>query len=536
MFALSYAETAQLALALARTLSPYASKELRGYVETSDVRAILAYSPSLDSPSDYLLESQIKAFFQKNEELDLGVDKEGAAFSAWLDAENLCRETNALLRPSSQHNLMPELVRVLERARRIIRRVLGVAPAISDLDFRFGPGATTSVTKINACPTAKFAAGISCSERLAHSGLLPSILRELPHWTAALDSHWSIDTDDWLIETVSVRVEPGRVAFVPKNWKTYRAVSTEPTLNSMAQQGLRREMERRMARYGIQISDQSVNQQLARKGSIDGSIATVDLSSASDTISTELVRSLLPSDWFFLLDSFRTGTVVVKGRIVNVEKFVSMGNATSFPLETLIFYSLVRSCCPDGTVTAYGDDICCPTEYYPVVERLLAACGFKVNREKSFSSGPFRESCGADYILGVSVRPIFFKTSDILALYALRNQLYARYPEHPGLWELVQKAIPKRLRFFGPARLGDMVLWSDNWRAHRRCKNTQSIGINCLSSKPITRRNIYPGDWVSPLYSVYTRASELSSSVGDDGYPFVTLPGGSVVRTVVYIS
>jgi hypothetical protein len=43
------------------------------------------------------------------------------------------------------------------------------------------------------------------------------------------------------------------------------------------------------------------------------------------------------------------------------------------------------------------------------VLRLLALLGMKVNAEKSFFEGPFRESCGADYFNGFPVRGVYCK-------------------------------------------------------------------------------------------------------------------------------
>lgn len=473
---------------------------------------------------------QVQALVQKNEVLDMGVDTKAAALAAWWEAENRCAETNALFRNRSGVSLLPFFAVSLERARRIIRRVVGKAPLVSDLHLHFGPGATTSVKKNNASPTTKMAAGFVCSERLLHSGFLPSLIRELPQWSGALNPVYSICEDGWLVEHHSVVIDDARVTFVPKNWKTDRAICVEPTLNSVFQQGLRLWLERRMARFGIQISDQTVNQRIAREGSTDGVMATIDLSSASDTISTELVRYLLPEDWFALLNACRSDVVILEGKTVSLDKFVSMGNATTFPLETLIFYALCKAV-SDGPVSVYGDDICVLSKDYDRVARILQLSGFVVNATKSYSSGAFRESCGKDYLGGIDVRPIFLKQSDILALYAFRNQI-CEWDDEIG--KLVDKYIPREYRFYGPPRLGHMVLHSETFPS-KFCRKTQSRGITCLSSDPIRRYNVYTGDWVSPLYSVYTRASEMDTCVRN-GFPTFVLPGGRVIRTTIYIS
>jgi len=92
-------------------------------------------------------------------------------------------------------------------------------------------------------------------------------------------------------------------------------------------------MKKRLGLFGVNLRDQSVNQRYALLGSIDGSLATIDLSSASDTVSYALVMSLLPSGWFDLLDLFRSECVEVPGGVIELEKFSSMGNAYTFELR-----------------------------------------------------------------------------------------------------------------------------------------------------------------------------------------------------------
>jgi hypothetical protein len=59
--------------------------------------------------------------------------------------------------------------------------------------------------------------------------------------------------------------------------------------------------------------------------------------------------------------------------------------------------------------TVYGDDIVCPTAWVKEVFTILDSLGFLVNKEKSFVDGPFRESCGKEYLHGVDVTPIYYR-------------------------------------------------------------------------------------------------------------------------------
>ncbi len=286
---------------------------------------------------------QALAFFQKFEPLPLGLDRERDAWEKFQKSEAACRETNSLFRGITSGNavLRSSDVRLLESARRKISVVLGQLPKWESLDLRFGPGATTRIKKSSANPMRKFASGMQCSGNLVYSGYLPSVIRELPHWATALGhSSWSIDGDGYLTERVSVEICSGRLSFVPKNAKTFRAIVVEPNVNSLAQAGLGDYIARRLRRFGVDIRDQTRNATMARKGSIDNSLSTIDLSSASDTISYQLVKFLLPEDWFRILDAARSASVTYKGHEIHLEKFSSMGNGFTFPLETLIFWAL----------------------------------------------------------------------------------------------------------------------------------------------------------------------------------------------------
>jgi hypothetical protein len=95
-----------------------------------------------------------------------------------------------------------------------------------------------------------------------------------------------------------------------------------------------------------------------------------------------------------------------------------MGSALTFPIESMVFLTLCflgiekglgrRITLKDvirhtGRVRAYGDDLIVPTADAVAVSETLVHYGFKVNENKSFSRGNFRESCGKEYFRGVDV-------------------------------------------------------------------------------------------------------------------------------------
>jgi hypothetical protein len=173
--------------------------------------------------------------------------------------------------------------------------------------------------------------------------------------------------------------------------------------------------------HNIDLSKQpNRNKYLARGGSVNGEFATIDLRSASDTISTTLVQHLLPRELFSLLDLIRSREVEVDKQWVPLHMFSSMGNGFTFPLQTLIFAALVRAAYKvlglsprtawlECNYSVFGDDIICHKSAYNFVCQVLEGCGFFVNDQKSYNTGSFRESCGGDYFKGFDIRAVYLR-------------------------------------------------------------------------------------------------------------------------------
>lgn len=224
----------------------------------------------------------------------------------------------------------------------------------------------------------------------------------------------SIDPDlfDHKIRSKSLIVNNNKVSFVPKTAKTHRGIAIEPLLNGLVQKGIDTYMRKLLARVGIDLSDQTINQEYAKSGSLgfmgEDDFVTIDLSSASDSVSIGLVKNLLPPAWYELLNATRSHAYEIDGTFGRYHKFCSMGNGFCFPLETLIFSAICHACNaghPGHDFLVYGDDIIVRQKHGPTVLNLLKYCGFRPNANKTFLEGPFRESCGADWYHGQDVRP-----------------------------------------------------------------------------------------------------------------------------------
>lgn len=348
---------------------------------------------------DYLVTS----ILSKNPRLPTNINKRDVAIAKFLAAEADCKEANSRISLflEDPHIVDPDIRDVLFSSQRFIQNILGKFPTRKDLKFaeenmRFGPGATTSVSGI-------------VTQGKKYSLRTPEVTsRLLPFRTFCFPDLWKQNCP-----VVSIR-DSSKLAVVPKNAKTDRVICIEPDLNIFVQLGIGALMKQKLLRFGLDLSSQDRNRELASRAHKDR-LATVDLSSASDTISREAVWLLLPFAWSDLLHFTRVDSTELDGEIVHLEKWSSMGNGYTFELETIIFYGVCLAVCeslnlPVDNVSAYGDDLIIPVEALSLLQRTLNFLGFKVNSEKTFGEGPFHESCGADYFLGHNVRPVFLRS------------------------------------------------------------------------------------------------------------------------------
>ena len=445
------------------------------------------------NPRDYSLPLRFRDDYQavsflKKTPLEIeGVDPLMASKEKFFESEVSCGETNARFRAlcaGTKHSTSPRVIAVISAAAQEVQRVLGSSVNSREwLDAcRFGPGAfnhsearglTSLYDKLQVSP--------SVSHDMAEIGAL--LVQSQPQWARSV-TNCEIEGFWPLVKREDLDLVPGnRIAFVPKTAVTHRTIAIEPLMNVYAQLGLGKLMRRKLRlKCGLDLDDQVPNQDMARRGSIDGSLATIDLSSASDTVARELVRFLLPHEWFERLDLCRSKVGYLDGKWLRYEKFSSMGNGYTFELETLIFWSLAISCVQlleldPFEVRVYGDDIIVPSLAYDLLIEVLTFCGFTANSSKSFREGPFRESCGKDFYDGLEVRPFFQKESlnEVQTLFRLANGIRRQaFKRASSLgcdatlrrpWLSVVKAVPRPIaqNLRVPAHAGDSDGICSNW-------------------------------------------------------------------------
>jgi hypothetical protein len=308
------------------------------------------------------------------------------------------------------------------------------------------------------------------AERLSYNRKYDSM-----HWTTRLEHVFPHMR--WMYPSYSVGLsepfgsvdirEPGaetpvRVVTVPKTLKAPRVIAMEPTCMQFVQQSVSQALMREIESDSligsmIGFTDQIPNQEMARVGSLDGSLATLDLSEASDRVSNQHVLELFSPSTFLseIVQACRSRKADVPGfGVIRLAKFASMGSALCFPVEAMVFLTVAfmgiarelnTPVTPrlisqfKGSVRVYGDDIIVPAEFAVSVSKTLDLLGYKVNTTKSFWTGLFRESCGGDFYAGNRITPVKLRTEipegrmhaeNVVSFSAFRNQLF-----RAGYWK-----------------------------------------------------------------------------------------------------
>lgn len=334
-------------------------------------------------------------------------ERQSVAFSQTLadEAANL-RTNSRILSDSTFHRWGLRWDTVVSVARGIIADLVGEHHSGIYEAGRFTSGAAVGFNYDRRDPWYKFNSRVTVTPAAARRTI--ALIMSTPLWRATCEARYGSNPLNW------VEIVDGNIGFtVPKNAKTERFACKEPTGNMLLQSAIGAHFRRSLRHAGIDLNDQSRNRRMARQASIDGLHATIDLASASNSVTLALCYLLLPSDWYGACASARCPTGVVGGTHVKWEMMSSMGNGFTFELESLLFYALSESVRrltrTHGRISIYGDDIVAPTACVHALISVLGYAGFRVNKEKSFVSGPIRESCGGHYHNGSDITPVYIR-------------------------------------------------------------------------------------------------------------------------------
>lgn len=290
---------------------------------------------------------------------------------------------------------------------------------------------------------------------------------DFANWPAKLESKFPYrlcGTTASDMETMPINHEvASRLISVPKTAKSPRLIAAEPTEHQWCQQLVKGfmvdELRRLFGKEFICFEEQSLSQNMALRASLDRSLTTIDLSSASDRLSCWTVERIFRKKLSLLtaLHAARTRYIRMPSGYgdshIKLRKFASQGTATTFPVQTLVFLIIALGCSIKGPVNwtgirklsgkvrVFGDDIIAPNDRYEDITAVLTELQLKVNSTKSFVGGFFRESCGLDAYKGYDVTPV--KPTVVVpsgpssrqAVLDTSNNLFAK-----GLWNAAKAA------------------------------------------------------------------------------------------------
>lgn len=346
-----------------------------------------------------------------------------------------------------QSQLSETTFRVLQKARHIIKEILSaVALPGEEAPYRFSTRATVGCPASDAYLDHKLAGEITGSHE--H---LEWFKQHLNHSVILSDSLEKCSPPGGPIFT---RCTSLPLIGVPKSFKSYRLISPNTLVGSYYTYGVGQVLVEALKLAGLDIRKlQRIHRRLAERFSKRGGTkyVTADLSSASESYTWDLICRLCPREWLHVLEKgrlryFRYGD----GNETYYCSFMAMGIGFTFPLQTLLFYGIIKACRvlmgKGGFESVYGDDLIYRRDLHPVVKSVFQEIGFQLNADKTFVDSDFRESCGGDYLLGCDVRPfspegehrLLSKRSYESELYKIYNGLLQHWPE---------EALPLTLRY-----------------------------------------------------------------------------------------
>jgi hypothetical protein len=416
---------------------------ITGKLRARDYKGLSGVS-SLFDPAKQGAESlrallQVEAFFKKNA---IFSDRDACvshALSSFLTSEKNCAVTNNRLEHYSESDVHSIHI---ERMISTIGRCLGSFESfLTEIPrhWKVGSGATLALARKKSFPNVRLRRYVQCNAPC------------LPYLNAAR-SYMGLRPQ------VGGTTPFNRVEFVPKSWKTHRTIACEPEGNSFMQASFDSYLRKPLIQhFGVDLRHQDRNQQLAYEASLSGQLSTVDLEAASDSLSLNLVHLLFPREWAKFLCCIRSPFGRLPSGIIRYEKFASMGNGTTFPIETLVFAAACEAL-GSKQFCVYGDDIIIETDLVPFLVSLLAYLGFNVNSDKTHTSGFYRESCGHHYYKGEYITPLYIRDLDRrkpnLSLFV--NNLWRMVPFEGKVWARAVN-ISQHFKLRPSPQLGDML-------------------------------------------------------------------------------
>ena len=382
-------------------------------------------------PSIFKMEAQLEALFKRYRfKTDVYTDEELSkrTFDTFMEGQ-------LRLAQNAWRDMPLRTFTVVQRARKIVKGILdGFLPTPDETVCRFSTRATVGSAARDAYLDHKL------------FGPLTGSPEHVKWFNTHLNSH------SYLASTLNKCAESSVPVFescdslplvgVPKSYKSLRLISPNTLIGSYYTYGLGKILVEALRNEGLDIAKlQGRHKVWAMQASKHRKWVTADLSAASESFLWSLINRLCPRHWVRALDKGRLRSYTLNKRRYHYCSFMAMGIGFTFPLQTLLFYALVKAVCElskvDGLVSVYGDDLIYPRQVHKIVATVLQDLGMKLNEDKTFVQSNFRESCGGDYYHGVDVRPFspegqcqqLSRRNYEAWLYQMANGLFARWDQ-----------------------------------------------------------------------------------------------------------
>jgi hypothetical protein len=344
------------------------------------------------------------------------------------------------LRVASHLCVKPSSYIVLQTARRIIKDALKEYDIEEHINAcRFGKNASVGSPFAKSYLDLKICKGPLTGSPGHIQWFKDHVLPDDKILSGVLRRHRPAGLDSAYVECSSLPQQ-----FVPKAFDKLRGITPNTLLGSFYTYGLGVVLRDRLEENcGIDLAtQQSLHAKKVVRASVTRVLVTGDLTSASQSITSWHVKKLFPYKWYKALNFGRITDISMNGTNSYSATFAGMGIGFTFPLQTLVFYSILKAIQElfgkTGFISVYGDDLIYPRTMHEYVVPIFEDLGFIFNASKTYSTEYFRESCGSDFYRGVDCRPVSpagadqssFRTSHIANLYKLRNNLTRKWDMH----------------------------------------------------------------------------------------------------------
>lgn len=213
---------------------------------------------------------------------------------------------------------------------------------------------------------------------------------------------------------------------VPKSYKAYRIIAPEDSYHNMIfGQAMRYAYSvfKAKSKYSslINLEDQDINREACRLGSLTDELATEDITHASDSI-TIFHLDAFPDSYREFIQKHRAKYAARGNKKVILLTALTSGNPLTFFTESMFFLAcallatdIVKPWCKKvHKPFTYGDDMVIDSQASGALAMIFDNLKINLSESKSFVTGAYRESCGAEYYKGMDVASQYWPRKGIL--------------------------------------------------------------------------------------------------------------------------